>query len=192
MLPSLTETGRRRELAPTLRKIVIVVAAAFAGWVVYANLFVISDPLILGILFIAGIYSILFVAIGATSRAPDTVPFYDWALSILSLACGIYFYFSAGAISNRISLLDPFTPDQFFFGSALLFLTLEATRRTTGLGLTGVVILFLLYNLFGYLLPPPSATGSASSAICSISSSSPPTGSSACRSRSWRAMCSSS
>lgn len=155
MLPSLTETGRRRELAPTLRKIVIVVAAAFAGWVVYANLFVISDPLILGILFIAGIYSILFVAIGATSRAPDTVPFYDWALSILSLACGIYFYFSAGAISNRISLLDPFTPDQFFFGSALLFLTLEATRRTTGLGLTGVVILFLLYNLFGYLLPPP-------------------------------------
>jgi TRAP transporter 4TM/12TM fusion protein len=67
----------------------------------------------------------------------------------------VYFYVTSGAIADRISLLDEFTTDQFFFGSALLFLTIEATRRTTGLGLTGVVALFLIYNLFGSLLPPP-------------------------------------
>ncbi|WGT52630.1 TRAP transporter permease [Thioclava nitratireducens] len=155
MIPSLTETGRRRNLAPVLSKAVVILAAAFALWVIYANLFVISDPLILGILFISGIFTILFLAIGATSRAPDDIPFYDWVLSALSLACGVYFFMSADAIANRISLLDAFTPDQLFFGSSLLFLTLEATRRTTGLGLTGVVMLFLIYNLFGYLLPPP-------------------------------------
>lgn len=154
-IPSLTATGRRRKLSPTLRKAVIVVSAAFAIWVIHSNLFVISDPLILGILFISGIFSILFLAIGATSKAPDHIPFYDWGLSALSLACGIYFYVSAGAIADRISLLDEFTADQLFFGSSLLFLTMEATRRTTGLGLTGVVTLFLIYNLFGYLLPPP-------------------------------------
>ncbi|AJE47684.1 TRAP transporter permease [Celeribacter indicus] len=155
MIPSLTETGRRRNLAPKLKKAIILLAAAFALWVIYANLFVISDPLILGILFISGIFTILFLAIGATSRAPDAIPVYDWGLSALSLASGIYFFLSTGVIADRISLLDPFTPDQLFFGSALLFLTLEATRRTTGLGLTGVVMLFLIYNLFGYLLPPP-------------------------------------
>ncbi|APZ52438.1 TRAP transporter, 4TM/12TM fusion protein [Salipiger abyssi] len=138
-----------------MRKAVVILAAAFALWVIYANLFVISDPLILGILFISGIFTILFLAVGATSRAPDEIPFYDWVLSALSLACGIYFFMSTDAIADRISLLDAFTPDQLFFGSALLFLTLEATRRTTGLGLTGVVMLFLIYNLFGYLLPPP-------------------------------------
>ncbi|MBN9888285.1 TRAP transporter fused permease subunit [Pelagibaca abyssi] len=138
-----------------MRKAVVILAAAFAIWVIYANLFVISDPLILGILFISGIFTILFLAVGATSRAPDEIPFYDWILSALSLACGIYFFMSTDAIADRISLLDAFTPDQLFFGSALLFLTLEATRRTTGLGLTGVVMLFLIYNLFGYLLPPP-------------------------------------
>lgn len=155
MMPSLTETGRRRTLAPGLRKTVILIAAAFALWVVYANLFVISDPLILGILFISGIFTIMFLAIGATARAPDTVPVYDWALAALSLACGVYFLMTTTLIENRISLLAPLTGDQLFFGSSLLFLTLEATRRTTGLGLTGVVMLFLVYNLFGYLLPPP-------------------------------------
>ncbi len=47
-------------------------------------------------------------------------------------------------ISNRITLLDEFTGPQFSFGTAILLLTLEATRRTTGAGLTGIVVLFLL------------------------------------------------
>lgn len=159
MIGSLVATGRRRKLAAGSHRALIVVAALFAVWVIYANLFTISDPLILGILFVCGIYTIMFVAIGATPTAPDKVPFYDWALTLLSLACGIYFFVNAGAISDRISLLVPFTPPQLFFGSALLFLTLEATRRTTGLGLTGVVVLFLLYNQFGSYLPPPFGHG---------------------------------
>lgn len=159
MIGSLVATGRRRKLAAGSQRALIVVAALFAGWVIYANLFTISDPLILGILFVCGIYTIMFVAIGATPTAPDKVPFYDWGFTVLSLACGIYFFVNAGAISDRISLLNPFTPMQLFFGSALLFLTLEATRRTTGLGLTGVVVLFLLYNQFGSHLPPPFGHG---------------------------------
>ncbi len=159
MIGSLVATGRRRKLAAGSQRALIIVAAIFAGWVIYANLFTISDPLILGILFVCGIYTIMFVAIGATPAAPDKVPFYDWGMSILSLACGVFFFTNAGAISDRISLLEPFTPAQLFFGSALMLLTLEATRRTTGMGLTAVVMLFLLYNQFGSLLPPPFGHG---------------------------------
>lgn len=159
MIGSLVATGRKRMLATGSQRALIVVAAAFAAWVIYANLFTISDPLILGILFVCGIYSIMFVAIGATPKAPNHVPVYDWVMSALSLACGVFFFMNAGAISDRISLLEPFTTSQLFFGTALLLLTLEATRRTTGMGLTGVVILFLAYNLFGSLLPPPFGHG---------------------------------
>lgn len=159
MIGSLVATGRRRKLAAGSQRALIIAAAIFAGWVIYANLFTISDPLILGILFVCGIYTIMFVAIGATPAAPDKVPFYDWGMSILSLACGVFFFTNAGAISDRISLLEPFTPAQLFFGSALMLLTLEATRRTTGMGLTAVVMLFLLYNQFGSLLPPPFGHG---------------------------------
>lgn len=159
MIGSLVATGRRRMLAAASQRALIIAAAVFATWVVYANLFTISDPLILGILFVCGIYSIMFAAIGATPNAPDRVPFYDWVMSGLSLACGVFFFVNAGEISDRISLLEPFTTAQLFFGTALLLLTLEATRRTTGMGLTCVVLLFLIYNLFGSLLPPPFGHG---------------------------------
>jgi TRAP transporter 4TM/12TM fusion protein len=159
VIGSLVATGRRRTLAAGSQRTLIIASTIFAGWVVYANLFTISDPLILGILFVSGIYTILFVAIGATPNAPNKVPFYDWIFTLLSISCGIFFFLNAGAISDRISLLNPFTPAQLFFGSALLFLTLEVTRRTTGLGLTGVVVLFLLYNQFGSYLPPPFGHG---------------------------------
>ena len=159
MIGALVSTGRRRNLAAGQHRAIVVAAALFSAWVVYANLFTISDPLVLGILFVSGIYAIMFAAIGATPYAPDHVPFYDVGLSLLSLVSGIFFFVNATAIADRISLLDPFTPAQLFFGFSLLLLTLEATRRTTGMGLTIVVVAFLAYNWFGYLLPPPFGHG---------------------------------
>lgn len=158
-MSALLSTGRRRVFAARWNRLLVLAAALFSLWVIYANIFTISDPLILGILFVNGIFTLLFIAIGATPNAPDRVPVYDWALSGLSLACGIFFFTSAETISLRISLLDALTPAQFGFGSLLLALTLEATRRTTGLALTLVVSLFLAYNLFGSVLPPPFGHG---------------------------------
>jgi TRAP transporter 4TM/12TM fusion protein len=156
---SLLATGRRRTFKGAPLTLLSLVAAAFACWVIYANIFVISDPLVLGILFVSSIYTLLFIAIGHSPRASDKPTILDWGLSALSLAAGVFFFINAKEISDRITLLDPFTPAQFFFGASLLALTLEATRRTTGLGLTAVVGIFLLYNQFGYMLPPPFGHG---------------------------------
>ncbi len=156
---SLLATGRRRTFRGAPLTLLNLIAAAFASWVIYANIFVISDPLVLGILFVSSIYALLFIAIGHSPRASDKPTIIDWGLAALSLAAGVFFFINAKEIADRITLLDPFTPSQFFFGTALLLLTLEATRRTTGLGLTAVVGAFLLYNQFGYLLPPPFGHG---------------------------------
>lgn len=116
----------------------------------------------LGILFVSSVYTLLFIVIGHSPSATDKPTYFDWGLSLLSFTAGVFFFLNAKEIADRISLLDPFTPAQFFFGTALLLLTLEATRRTTGLGLTTVVGLFLIYNQFGYLLPPPFGHGISS------------------------------
>ncbi|MCC6007312.1 MAG: TRAP transporter fused permease subunit [Rhodobacteraceae bacterium] len=137
----------------------ILLAAIFAAGVIWGNLFVISDRLIVGILFVTGIFTLLFIAVGASPRAPDNPTLPDWALSLASLACGVFFFFEADVISSRIQVLDPLTPAQYGFGTLLLLLTLEATRRTTGMGLTLIVLLFLAYNLFGSRLPPPFGHG---------------------------------
>ncbi len=159
MISSLVKTGRRRNIAGPWGMVLTVLAALFAVWVIYANLFVISDRLVIGILFVSGIMALLFITVGGSLNAPDRPTLLDWVLSLTSAACGVYFFLTADTISNRISLLEPFTPAQFWFGTALLILTLEATRRTTGMGLTTVVLAFLFYNWFGYLLPPPFGHG---------------------------------
>lgn len=156
---ALLTTGRRRTFEGTAAKAITVLAALFACWVIYANIVVISDPLVLGILFIAGILTLLFIVVGHSPNAPQNPTILDWIFAGLSFTAGAYFFIYAQEISDRISLLDDFTSAQFFFGTSLLFLCLEATRRTTGAGLTLVVMLFLLYNWFGYLLPPPFGHG---------------------------------
>lgn len=159
MIAKLVATGRRRSFNGAPARVQTVLAAAFACWVIYANIVVISDPLVLGILFVSGILTLLFPTIGHSQWAPEMPTVLDWTLSGLSLASGVFFFVNAQEISDRITLLDEFTGPQFFFGTAILLLTLEATRRTTGAGLTGLVVLFLIYNWFGYLLPPPFGHG---------------------------------
>jgi TRAP transporter 4TM/12TM fusion protein len=159
---SLLATGRRRSFDGPAKTAFTVLCALFALWVIYINLFVIADPLVQGILFVSASYSLLFLGIGGSPTAGDKPTLIDWTLSALSFAAGVYFFLHSQEIRDRISLLDEFTTAQLFFGSSLLALTLEATRRTTGLGLTSVVVLFLLYNQFGSILPPPFGHGVSS------------------------------
>ena len=77
----------------------------------------------------------------------------DWALSLSSVAAGVYFLVESSRIVERITLLFPLEIPDLIAGSALFFLTIEATRRTVGFGLTSVVTIFVLYNLFGHGLP---------------------------------------
>ena len=159
MISALVATGNRRSLRGPLGSGLKVAAAGFAAWVIYANLFVISDPLVLGVLFVAGILSLLFIAIGHGREAPENPTTVDFVLSALSAITGAYFFVESGTISERITFLDPLTTPQLFFGGCLLALVMEATRRTAGLGLTAIVGLFLIYNWFGSWLPAPFGHG---------------------------------
>ena len=159
MISALIATGNRRSLRGPLGLGLKVAAAGFAAWVIYANLFVISDPLVLGVLFVAGILSLLFIAIGHRREAPENPTTVDFVLSALSAITGAYFFVESETISERITFLDPLTTPQLFFGGCLLALVMEATRRTAGLGLTAIVGLFLIYNWFGSWLPAPFGHG---------------------------------
>ncbi|MFK5978150.1 MAG: TRAP transporter fused permease subunit [Rhizobiaceae bacterium] len=156
---NLLTTGVRRSLDGTLGNLVYAVAALFAIWVVYANIIALPDVLLVGILFVCGIFSLLFLSIGATKSSGKNPSVFDWVLAAGSIVCGIYFFSTRDALAEHITLLYALSPTQIFFGSLLLFLTLEATRRTTGPGLTLIVSMFVIYNLFGHQLPPPIGHG---------------------------------
>jgi TRAP transporter 4TM/12TM fusion protein len=145
--------GARRRPRGAVAWLILPFAIAIGVWVIYAALFAIIDPLAHSMIFACGMLALLFLVCGPTANSDKVKPHWtDWPLAALSLACGIYFFMHIREIATRITLLDPLSDADMFFGTAIFLLTLEATRRATGLGLTIVVLIFVGYNLFGHHL----------------------------------------
>ncbi len=76
----------------------------------------------------------------------------DYALALASFATAPSSRFNAQEFVTRIALLSPLSDWDLGFGVLMVLLTLEITRRTTGAGLTAVVLMFIAYNFFGHHL----------------------------------------
>ena len=95
--------------------------------------------------------AIIFIRTPARKGAKrDTVPWYDAIFAAASLIAAFY-----------LTWLYPSLIDQFYFmrdqafavGIVLVPLTIEALRRTSGWGLTGIVLVFVAYALWGDVIP---------------------------------------
>jgi TRAP transporter 4TM/12TM fusion protein len=145
--------GCRRRPAGLIGRLIPPIAVAIAIYVILAATYIIIDPWVLTAVFLAGMMTLAFLTVGATANADtERVPWYDLVLSLLSLASGAYFIAIADSEVQRISLLFPLDDWHLVFGSIICVLTIELTRRTTGLGLTVIVLVFVVYNLYGHLL----------------------------------------
>ncbi len=145
--------GARRQLSGALESIVKAYAAGLALWVLWSATLVVLHPLTHAILFVSFMLTLMFLVVGpGPGSRIDEVPALDYGLSALSLACGIYFWLSAETIASRISLFDPLSTADIFFGSVICVLALEATRRAVGLALMLIALVFIAYNLLGHLL----------------------------------------
>ncbi len=122
-------------------------------FVISAATVIIIAPWTLGVLFFSGMMALAFLTTGAfeNSDAQHPSPI-DWMLAAASIAVGVYFAIHAAEIEQRIVLLDVLSGWNIFFGTVVFLLTIEVTRRATGLGLTALVLVFVAYNLFGHHL----------------------------------------
>ncbi|MCR9140120.1 MAG: TRAP transporter fused permease subunit [Alphaproteobacteria bacterium] len=154
VLSLLFSTGRRRHLTGWLYWPVRIYTALFTVWVLWAAVFSRTDALSLTVVFLSLIFVPSFLLIGATERAHLCKPaVIDWLLSALAAACAAYFIYFIPETASRISLLFDLRVDQFVMAGILILLTLEITRRTVGVFLMMIVVAFILYNLYGHLIP---------------------------------------
>ncbi|HEY8579424.1 MAG TPA: TRAP transporter fused permease subunit [Beijerinckiaceae bacterium] len=143
--------GRPRHLQGWLKQAVNVAAVALAIYVILAATVLIIDPWVLTAIFLCGTMSIAFLVVGANESSDPVKPsVIDYGLSAAAFASGVFFYFQSFELSNRIALLTELTEGQVFFGGLMVLLTMEITRRATGLGLLSIVLVFVAYNLFGH------------------------------------------
>lgn len=81
----------------------------------------------------------------------------DYAMVLLSLTSGLYFFLSYERIISRIRFVSPVLESDIFFGAILILLILEAGRRVLGVGLSLLGAISILYVFLGFLLPGPLA-----------------------------------
>ncbi|GAA2475115.1 TRAP transporter permease [Winogradskya humida] len=146
-----------RTLAGPIGLGVAIVAFAVALLV----LFQVFRPLAQGsqfylIIFLAGTLPMVFLGYrsGLRGSARDRPTVADWGLAALTLLVCLYpvnpFTGGYDGFLDRQGLLD--TPD-VVAGAVMLLLVVEACRRTTGLALPIVCLVFLGYAYYGGLLP---------------------------------------
>ena len=142
--------GARRRPSGLYRWIFLPFALALGVYVISAATFVIIAPWTLAVLFLSGMMALGFLTTGAFEDSDSEQPSaLDLALAALSIAAGLYFAINAERVVDRIVLLDPLTVWDLGFATLVFVLTIEVTRRATGLGLTFIVLVFVAYNLWG-------------------------------------------
>lgn len=78
------------------------------------------------------------------------IPIYDWLLAICAAVTCLYVPYVFNDLAFRVG--DPL-PIDVLFGSIMILVTLEATRRSMGKALPIIAVCFMLYALFGRYAP---------------------------------------
>lgn len=145
--------GAPRRLQGWLKHVVDVLAVIIAVYVVLAATWLIIDPWLMTATFLTSVMTIAFLVVGAGENSDPVHPsIIDYILSAASLACCVFFTMQAGQLDERIALLTELTRPQVFFGTIMVILSIEITRRATGFGLFAIVMVFVAYNLYGHHL----------------------------------------
>lgn len=150
----LTGTGAKRNLTGKLSMAVHGCAALVALSVIYTTTIIYIDLYVMMVVFLSAMLALLFINVSAGPEGRQDRPsLLDWCFVVASIIVGAYFFVESQRIAERITLFDPLETPDLLTASALLVLTIEATRRTVGFGLTSVVLVFVAYNLWGHSLP---------------------------------------
>lgn len=148
---SLLTTGIRRDLGGPLGSFFVKpLGALIALGIVCTTTVFIVDLFAMTIVFLGLMLGMVFLSTGATAQSDrHRLPVGDLLLALASFSISAYFLHHNQRIITRITLLDELSTWDIVSGTSLLLITLEATRRTVGVGITLVVLVFLAYNLWG-------------------------------------------
>jgi len=145
------EEGPSRRLTGKMGIFITVVAVVMSLVHLYAAVGVIMTQILRGIHVMFALF-LIFLVYPSLKRLRNRVLWYDYLLSLAGVSCIVYTFWDFEEFIYR-----SVTPNgwDLFFGTLLILLVLEATRRTTSWILPVVVGSFLVYAVVGPWLPPP-------------------------------------
>ncbi len=95
---------------------------------------------------------LVFLLFPTTPRMRDRIRWWDWAMAFASLAVIVYMLMQGEEFGDRAIMPEPM---DVVVGVVLIALLLEGTRRSTGIIMPAVAVVFMLYAMFGEYLGDP-------------------------------------
>ncbi|MEM0274528.1 MAG: TRAP transporter large permease subunit, partial [Sulfolobales archaeon] len=145
----------RRTLSKRVEAVVTAVLACMAIYNIYALLFTAYDVTLHMVLNMVFVLPLIFIAYPARKKDVDRIPWYDYLLAIISAIPPIVLYLHPPWIYERMWFATTLTTEQLILGIIFMVTVIEATRRTSGLVITLLVIFFLIYLYMGPYIPDP-------------------------------------
>ncbi|OGP89429.1 MAG: C4-dicarboxylate ABC transporter permease [Deltaproteobacteria bacterium RBG_16_47_11] len=145
------EEGPSRRLSGKMDVFITIVAVMMSLIHLYAAIGVVMTQVLRGI-HVMFVLFLSFLVFPSFKRFKYRIIWYDFVLALLGIAVIVYMLIDFDAFIYR-SVIPNFWDK--FFGIILILLVLEATRRTTGLIMPGVVLAFIVYAFIGPMLPSP-------------------------------------
>ena len=145
------EEGPSRRLAGKMDVFITIVAVVMSLIHLYAAIGIVMTQVLRGI-HVMFVLFLSFLVFPSFKRFKHRIIWYDFVLAVLGIAAIVYMLADFEEFIYRV--VTPTLWDKFF-GIILILLVLEATRRTTGLIMVGVVLAFLVYAFIGPQLPSP-------------------------------------
>lgn len=146
------EAGTRK-LKGMIGWIALLGLLAFSLFQVYTSVFGVLTAQLQRSIHLGFALALIFLLFPLRKRNAGTknkVAWYDVILATLSVGVGAYWPVMIDDLVNRVGRLTDF---DFFVGLLAVLLVLEATRRTVGLPIMIIALIFIGYALFGPYMP---------------------------------------
>ena len=132
------------------QKLVFIICIAWSCFQLYTGFFGTFPSTLQRAPHLAAGMCLVYLLYPAFGKPGKTIPFYDYILALACVCCGAYHIVNYKALLNRAG---SFTRMDIIVSVAAILLLLEAARRVAGMVVVGIGSVFLLYALFGHLIP---------------------------------------
>jgi TRAP transporter 4TM/12TM fusion protein len=144
--------GNTRGFRPWEQRVFFAACVLFTCFHLWSLNFYPLDPLIYRTVHVTfgGAIGFMLYRFGANTPRIG-VPWYDWVLALLSILCFVYTFIELDGLLFRTGAAP--LPMDVALGAVGTLLVLDLTRRSAGLALPIIAIVFLLYCLVGPWMP---------------------------------------
>lgn len=143
-----------RPLKGITGKIISIVAIAMSLFHLYTALFGVFESILQRSAHLSFALILTFAIYKPTKKVTknENIPWYDWLFILLSIGAYSYFIINAQTISSRMSYIESLTTLEIGIGIVAGLLLIEATRRVIGNTLVVIIIIALIYGIWGHFL----------------------------------------